>query len=135
MKVSFDFDHTLSRIDVQEFAKELTSKGYEVWIVTSRFDDETATSQKWIKSKNKRLFDIAEECGIRKDNIHFTCMQSKSYFLENKDFVFHLDDDDIELTDILESNKFSSSNCFPVNVNHFEWEKICRNILNKNLLK
>lgn len=137
MKVSFDFDHTLSRKDVQEFAKELVDEGHEVWIVTSRFDDETAMSKNWhwIKGQNQKLFDIAEQCGIKKENIHFTCMQSKSYFLENKDFAFHLDDDDIELMDILESNKFTSNKCFPANVDHSEWKENCRNILNKNLAK
>ena len=39
MKVSFDFDGTLSRKDVQEYAKSLVNSGLEVWIVTSRFDD------------------------------------------------------------------------------------------------
>ena len=42
MKVSFDFDGTLSRKDVQNFAKSLVNTGYDVWIVTSRFDDESA---------------------------------------------------------------------------------------------
>jgi len=46
-KVSFDFDSTLSRKDVQDFAKKLVSEGYEVWIVTSRFDDETGMSKNW----------------------------------------------------------------------------------------
>ena len=80
MKVSFDFDSTLSRKDVQEFAKELVNKGIEVWIVTSRFDDETAMQKNWhwIKGQNQRLFDVAEECGIRRENIKFTCMESKS---------------------------------------------------------
>jgi hypothetical protein len=60
-------------------------------------------------------------------------MESKSIFLESKDFVFHLDDDDIELMDIFESNKFDQSKCFPVHVDHFEWKETCRNILKKNL--
>jgi hypothetical protein len=135
MKVSFDFDHTLSRKDVQTFAKELVSEGHEVWIVTSRFSDEAAKEKKWhwIEGQNQKLFDVAEECGIKKENIQFTCMESKSIFLEGKDFVFHLDDDDIELMDIFESNKFDQSKCFPVHVEHFEWKETCRNILNKNL--
>ena len=135
MKVSFDFDSTLSRKDVQEFAKELVNEGHEVWIVTSRFDDETAMIKNWhwIKGQNQKLFDIADKCGIKRNNIKFTCMESKSYFLEGKEFVFHLDDDDIELMDILESNKFTDDECFPVNVEHSEWKENCRNILNKNL--
>lgn len=135
MKVSFDFDSTLSRKDVQEFSKELVKDGHEVWIVTSRFDDESAMQKNWhwIKGQNKKLFDVADECGIKHENIKFTCMESKSLFLNGKDFVFHLDDDDIELMDILENNKFTSDRCFPVHVEHPEWKETCKEILKNNL--
>ena len=67
MKVSFDFDGTLSRKDVQNFAKSLVNTGYDVWIVTSRFDDESAMKKNWhwIKGQNQNLFSVAEECGIK----------------------------------------------------------------------
>jgi len=133
MKVSFDFDGTLSRKDVQEFAKELVNEGHEVWIVTSRFDDESAMKKNWhwIKGQNQKLFDVAEDCGIKKENIHFTCMESKSIFIKNKGFVFHLDDDDFELMDIFESK----DKCRAIHVHHFEWKETCENILQKNLEK
>ena len=136
MKVSFDFDHTLSRKDVQTFAKELVSEGHEVWIVTSRFSDEAAKEKKWhwIEGQNQKLFDVAKDCGIKVENIHFTNMESKSLFLEGKGFIFHLDDDDIELMDILESNRSTEVKCFPVNVEHFEWKETCKEILRKNLV-
>jgi hypothetical protein len=128
MRVSFDYDATLSRKDVQEFAKKLVSRGIEVWIVTSRFDDETAKEKAWwwIKDQNNNLFEVADECGIRRENIKFTNMESKSIFLKDKGFTFHLDDDYIELLDILESG----DKCLPVNVDHFEWKDTCLNILN-----
>ncbi len=131
MKVSFDFDSTLSRKDVQEFAKELVGEGHEVWIVTSRFSDEAGKEKNWhwIEGQNQKLFDVAEYCGIKKENIHFTCMESKSIFLKGKGFIFHLDDDDIELMDILESR----DTCRAIHVDHFEWKETCKNILNKNL--
>jgi hypothetical protein len=131
MKVSFDFDHTLSRKDVQSFAKELVDEGHEVWIVTSRFSDEAAKEKKWhwIEGQNQKLFDVAQDCGIKKENIQFTCMESKSVFLKNKGFVFHLDDDDIELMDIFESK----DSCRAIHVDHFEWKETCQNILKKNL--
>lgn len=131
MKVSFDFDHTLSRKDVQSFAKELVNEGHEVWIVTSRFSDEAAKEKKWhwIEGQNQKLFDVAEDCGIKKENIYFTCMESKSIFLKDKEFVFHLDDDDIELMDILETK----DGCRPIHVDHFEWKETCKNILKKSL--
>jgi len=133
MKVSFDFDSTLSRKDVQEFAKELVNEGHEVWIVTSRFDDESAMKKNWhwIKGQNQKLFDVAEDCGIKKENIHFTCMESKSIFIKNKGFAFHLDDDDFELMDIFESK----DKCRAIHVDHFEWKETCKNILQKNLEK
>jgi hypothetical protein len=136
MKVSFDFDGTLSRKDVQKLAKDLVSEGYEVWIVTSRFSDEAAKDKKWhwIEGQNQKLFDVAKDCGIKVENIHFTNMESKSLFLEGKGFIFHLDDDDIELMDILESNRSTEVKCFPVNVEHFEWKETCKEILRKNLV-
>lgn len=38
MKISFDFDATLSRQVVQDIAKSLIQKGHDVYITTSRFD-------------------------------------------------------------------------------------------------
>ena len=127
MKVSFDFDSTLSRKDVQEFAKQLVNEGHEVWIVTSRFDDESAMKKNWhwIEGQNQKVFEVAEYCGIKIEHIKFTCMESKSIFLKDKGFVFHVDDDGIELMDILESG----DKCFPVNVDHFEWKETCINKL------
>jgi hypothetical protein len=131
MKVSFDFDHTLSRKDVQVFAKQLVDDGHEVWIVTSRFSDEAAKEKNWhwIEGQNQRLFYVAEECGIKKENIQFTCMESKSVFLKDKGFIFHLDDDDIELMDIFESK----NSCRAIHVDHFEWKETCQDILKKSL--
>ena len=131
MKVSFDFDHTLSRKDIQAFAKQLVNEGHEVWIVTSRFSDEAAKEKKWhwIEGQNQKLFDVAQECGIKKENIQFTCMESKSVFLKNKGFTFHIDDDDIELMDIFESK----DSCRAIHVDHFEWKETCQNILKKSL--
>ena len=66
MKLSFDFDGTLSRKDVQKFAKRLVDEGHEVWIVTSRFDDAEGMAQNWnwIPTQNQKLFKVAEELGI-----------------------------------------------------------------------
>lgn len=128
MKVSFDFDATLSRKDVQQFAKSLVDKGHEVWIVTSRFDDKTIIERGFIhaKDQNKVLFKVAEECGIKVENIKFTCMESKSEFIKGKGFSFHLDDDEYELIDILETK----DGCRPINVGYFEWEEACKEIIN-----
>lgn len=130
MKVSFDFDSTLDRKDVQQFAKRLVDRGHEVWIITSRRSNEDAESaEAWVKDRvlksNKKLFQVADNVGIKREHIIFTCFQMKSESIKDKGFAFHLDDDPDELMDIIHSN----DNCKPINVNHFEWEQDCKQIL------
>jgi len=130
MKVSFDFDSTLDREDVQEFAKLLIDRGYEVWITTSRFDTKTALEKGWwwVEKNNQELYRVAEDCGIPKENISFTAMIDKIKFLEGKDFLFHLDDDEIELEMIEESD----DKCIGVWVEKKDWKEVCENILKES---
>jgi len=95
MKVSFDFDSTLSRKAVQEFAKELIQKGYEVHIVTSRFEDSMRYADPRFQIlRHKDLFRVCYYLNIPREHIHFTNMDDKyPFFLNNPDFLFHLDDD------------------------------------------
>lgn len=127
MKVSFDFDSTLDRKDVQDFAKDLVNRGLEVWIVTSRFDTESALKKGWwwIEKNNQQLYDVAEKCGIKKENIKFTTMIDKIKFLEGQNFIFHLDDDEIELELIEESG----DSCVGVWVEKNDWKKKCENLI------
>ena len=98
MKASFDFDSTLDIPSVQKFAKKLVRKGIEVWIVTSRVSERFGNPN-W----NFDLFRVAREVGIKEENIHFTEGDDKWKFLKDKGFLFHLDDDCIEL-ELLEEN-------------------------------
>lgn len=93
MKVSFDFDGTLTRHDVQQYAMDLINLGFEVYICTSRFSPDNAPSKEF----NDDLFKISDEIGIKRDNIIFTNYADKSEFLKDNGFIFHLDDDNIEL--------------------------------------
>jgi len=131
MKLSFDFDNTLSRKDVQAFAKQMVEEGHEVWIVTSRFDDVEGLAQNWnwIPTQNQKLFKVAEELGIPESQIKFTNMIPKIEFLLGKGFAFHLDDDESELFDIFESK----DDCKPLNVGHSDWEYFCKEILKKSV--
>jgi hypothetical protein len=45
--------------------------------------------------------------------------------LKDKNFTIHLDDDIDELMAILESGDL----CKPINVNYFDWENACMEIL------
>jgi len=123
MKVSFDFDSTLTRKDVQLFAKELIDRGFEVWIVTSRFGFGQEPTKTW----NDDLFKVASEIGIPQEHIHFTCITNKSEFLKDKDFLFHLDDDNIELEFIKEETDVEPIYLF----GNKDWKNDCEKILNK----
>lgn len=123
-KVSFDFDSTLSRKDVQSFAKELISKSIDVWICTSRFSDENIPHNNW---NNSDLFNVANELGISKDKIIFTNMWDKWTMLKEQGFIFHLDDESWELFLI---NKHTKTIGILV-INTSSWRVKCLRILKK----
>jgi hypothetical protein len=128
MKVSFDFDSTLSRRDVQEFAKDLVKSNHEVWIVTSRYDNESMKNIKNFlgnKNQNDVLFKVADYCGIGRERIVFTCMRPKADFLMGKGFRFHLDDDQVEIEDILETG----DPCVPIQVENPGWKQKCLDLI------
>jgi len=99
-KVSFDFDKTLSTWRGQAYAKELIERGYEVWLVTFRYEK----PRNGFFDNNAGLFRIAEDVGIDKDNIIFTNFVFKhNFFKDNDDFIFHLDDSYDEISMINDS--------------------------------
>ena len=87
-KISFDFDDTLEFQDLQDYAKELIGRGFEVHIVTSRY--ENTNDYQWKlpkKSENHSdLYLVADKLGILDYNIHFTNMEDKWGFFKDKDF-------------------------------------------------
>jgi hypothetical protein len=107
--VSFDFDGTLATKHVQRYAKELVDKGLNVHVVTRRYEKASMYLKNDIKNfgilnleeEHKYLFDVCEEVGIKKENIHFMNMSNKElFFIENSHFIWHLDDDNTELREI-----------------------------------
>jgi len=120
-KCSFDFDDTLDRYDVQVFASSLVDKGYDVWIVTSRYNTEGAliNGWPWIEAQNEVLFKVAEDVGIKRENIVFTDYEDKINYLDGKGFLFHLDDSAEELMKIYESD----DPCFPMNIDWMNWRE------------
>jgi hypothetical protein len=100
MKVSFDFDNTLTKQSIQKYAKSLIRKGIEVWIVTSRCDNwKYVYGNGYDKYDNSDLFSMADKLGIKQEHIIFTNANYKSEFLSD-DFIFHVDDDKSELAQI-----------------------------------
>lgn len=122
MKVSFDFDGTLSRTDVQEFAKTLIKDGLDVWIFTCRLCPKKAPNNEW----NDDLFKVVNELGISKSKIIFTNYEYKAKYLDDT-FIWHLDDDWIELNEINRQRKTVGVSVFGNSV----WKQKCLKILNR----
>jgi hypothetical protein len=91
-KVSFDFDGTLSRKDIQEKAKKMVDEGYEVYVVTKR-------------SPDKEVKDIAYECGIKLGNVYFTSGEPKWKTLLELGIEEHYDNSEEEAKSIRENTK------------------------------
>jgi len=119
-KVSFDFDSTLSRNDVQGYAQSLIKKGFDVWICTSRLSPENSD-----KGWNDDLFAISDKIGISRENIIFCNYENKSVSLKDKSFLFHLDDDWIELNFINAETDVVGISCF----GNQKWKSKCDKVL------
>lgn len=117
--VTFDFDSTLSRKDVQEYASMLIERGADVWILTSRYDDNH--KNRYPENPcNDDLYTVAEKLGIPRHKIRFQNMRSKSEYLHMANIVWHLDDDDVEIESIFQETKV-----IPINVNWNLWKHFC----------
>lgn len=121
-KVSFDFDGTLDRLSVQEYAKELVNLGHEVWVCTARVSDKNAPSKEW----NKDLWNICDLIGIEKEHVVFCEYDDKYTFFKDKDFIWHLDDDFTELKLINKLTDTIGISVFGNNV----WKSKCNKLLN-----
>jgi hypothetical protein len=124
MKVSFDFDDTLTKPRIQKYVKFLISKGVEVYITTSRYEGFNYGYGN-VKYDNSDLFLVANKLGIKQENIIFTNFKYKAEFLHD-DFLFHVDDDQYELDRI--------SRIKAIDVNSKYSIRQCNEILEENIL-
>ena len=133
MKVSFDFDSTLEREIVQDYAKQLIKRHIEVWIVTGRFSNQGYSSTHFVSKENepkvnRDLFEVADKLGIPRDRIVFTEMADKVDYFKKCDELplWHLDDDPIEIKLIQESDlKMKVINCW----DNDGWEEKCDDLI------
>jgi hypothetical protein len=120
MKVSFDYDGTLSYPSIRVFATLCKTLGCELWIVTSRFKDKD----------NEELYEVAEKLEIPEERIIFTSWADKSDFFEkNSDFLFHADDDFIEVELINERTSVKGIDIFA----DAEWQEKCLTLISEKL--
>jgi len=125
IKVSFDFDGTMDRTDVQKYAKELIRRKIEVWICSARLSNEQAPSKEW----NNDLYKIVKTIGINPHHIKFCSMINKYMFFINNNFVFHLDDNPEE---VFEINKYTKVNGILLSDNE-DWIKKCEDSINNKI--
>jgi len=136
IKISFDFDGVLELNHIQEYAKELVARKFEVWIVTSRFGDAELYKKFFsttinVDLTNNDLWNVAKELGIPKEKIYFTNMADKYHFFkENEGFIWHLDDDWIENRNILNNTKTKGINSW----GNSSWKQKCERILRNHKL-
>lgn len=124
--VTFDFDGCLSMPHVQEYAKELLDKGYEVWVVTARFDQlnlHRYINRDW---NNDDLWEVVDRLEIPRWKVRFMNMESKANYLATTTAIWHLDDDHIELFDI-RNFKIRTKG---IQVNSGTWKNKCNKLLN-----
>lgn len=105
MKVSFDFDGTLTRLDVQRYARLLNRMGLEIHIVTARHKAHDLD-----KNDHQDLWMVANKVGILDRNVHFlNCADKSKFFIkEDNDFIFHVDDNWFTVDDINEHTDVTS---------------------------
>jgi len=97
MKVSFDFDGTLEFGDVQKYAAELIAQGIEVWVVTTRWD-ENHKHKYPLNATLDDLWEVVDRIGIPRHQVRFTCMEYKHTYLNGTKFIWHLDDNPVEFS-------------------------------------
>jgi hypothetical protein len=137
MKVSFDFDATLDKKSVQQFAKRVIKLGIDPYIITNRYSDSMLEYKKSTQSPstseydkvdpedtNDDLYKVAKEVGIPNNHIHFCNKEGKDEYLKGKNFALHLDDDEEEISNI---RKYTDIKV--IDVTNPKWNSHARKIL------
>lgn len=122
-RTSFDFDGTLTKTSVKNYAIKLLAEGIQVWIVTSRMEDS------YLKNRdNSDLRKMTKELGIPDEHVIYMNMADKyEFFLDKPDFIFHLDDDWIENGLILEHTRVPAVSSF----GNPNWIEQCQDYIDK----
>jgi hypothetical protein len=126
-KVSFDFDGTLSRPDVQEYASRLLAEGVDVWVVTTRYDQNH--KHKYALDYDvlvEDLWEVVDRIGIPRWKVRFTNMEWKYTYLIGTNFVWHLDDNANEMT----RARYNSCPINMIQVGSSSWKRKCSRLLN-----
>ncbi len=102
MKISFDYDMTLSEPHIRELAKLLIKAGADVWVLTSRQDDYIRDENGAIlgtSSQNSDLYQVIKYLEIPKNKVIYTNGAFKQGEYARGGFDLHFDDmwDEVEM--------------------------------------
>ena len=125
LKVTFDFDGTLQKPHIQEFAKLLIALGVDVWVVTTRYDLLHDTGE-WPDPDSGDLWAVIDELGIPHKKVIFTNMHWKATYLLGTKVIWHLDDNYKEFKYFKELKLKT----LPIQVNSGMWRAKCLRLLN-----
>ena len=92
MKVSIDYDDTLSTPRGKDLARRLISEGKDVYIVTRRNE-----------SMGSAVYAVAKELGIPRDRVHFTNGFLKWKTIRRLNIQTHYDNNQNEIDKIKEN--------------------------------
>lgn len=112
--ISFDFDDTLSEIEVQKIARDLVKDKYNVIITTSRSESKD----------NSDLEDVAGNIGI--SIVNYTNYEDKHIHLKGREVDVHIDNDKVELF-LLQQY----TNIVPVDVKNKDWVFMLNELLDR----
>jgi len=112
IRISFDFDDTLSLPSVQKVAKELIELGFDVIIVTSRRSD----------GENSDIEEVSQDLGV--DLVFYTEYNLKFTHLQKLMCDVHIDNDRNELIHL---SRFSD--IVGVDVTDESWEYQLKNLI------
>ena len=124
VKVSFDFDGTLEFQDVQNYARTLMQSGVDVWVVTTRWD-ENHKHKYGLNPTLDDLWEVIDSLQIPRWKVRFTCMEWKYTYLNGTDFVWHLDDN----TEEFSKAKANGCNVPMIQVDSNGWQIKCNRLI------
>ena len=124
--VTFDFDGTLEKKHVQEYAKELIDRDIDVWILTTRYDELHKHRYKANPTLDD-LYIVSDMLGLPRWKIRFTCMEFKAIYLKETNVIWHLDDN---YEEFIHFRKLKVKTV-PIQVNSGSWRNKCERLLKK----
>jgi len=105
MKISFDFDGTLSdefdgsvneqKEEIQKICKDYVKRGHDVYIITKRFGPHYANYGKG--DEHVEVFELADELGIPHHKVYFTDREWKTKIISSLEIEMHFENSENEV--------------------------------------